>query len=190
MADPSVSVEFNADAAVKAMQSAPQRVERAVRRSLNRTGTTGRAEMARLIAKDMGLKVSDAKAAVLLQQATGTQLAIRLSASLKRLPLLAFDARQTRTGVSYRGQGGARKTLAHAFIATMPTGHTGVFLRTGAQRERPRPGRKTDEKIAERRGASVGHVFDRYRNQVLEVMRAAFDKTLGNELKFASTENG
>lgn len=179
MATPVVAAEFDAAAAIAAMKTKPARTERATRRSLNRAGTTGRAEMARLIAKDMGLKVGDAKNAVTLRQATPTELSVRLSASLRRLPLQDFQARQTRAGVSYRGQGGSRRTLKGAFIATMPkTGHVGVFMREGKKRL----------PIQERFGASVGHVFDRYRSQVIDVMREAFSKNLGSELKFASTE--
>ncbi|HUX15572.1 MAG TPA: hypothetical protein VMW52_03815, partial [Phycisphaerae bacterium] len=49
----------------------------------------------------------------------------------RRIPILQFNARQTRKGVTYalRRHGG-RTLIPHAFLATMPTGHRGVFART------------------------------------------------------------
>jgi hypothetical protein len=174
-----LSVELNADAALRAMQQAPARVERATMRALTRGGTAGRAEMARRIAKDMGMKVGDAKEAVLLQPATLKNLSVRLVASTKRRPLFDFQARQTGRGVTFRGVGGTRTLVASAFVATMKTGHQGVFLRKGKPRL----------PIRELFGVSVGHVFNRHRAAVVTVITATFDKNLASELKFASTEN-
>jgi hypothetical protein len=46
----------------------------------------------------------------------------------KGFPLSAFNPRQTRQGVSVRIKG-RRVLIRHAFIATMPSGHRGVFAR-------------------------------------------------------------
>lgn len=51
------------------------------------------------------------------------------------VPLINYGATQTKTGVTVRVKNG-RKTLKHAFIATMPNGHRGVFERTGAGHKR------------------------------------------------------
>jgi len=51
-----------------------------------------------------------------------------------RIPLIAFDARETPAGVSYKISADGRKTLPGAFIARMPRGYEGVFVRTGTAR--------------------------------------------------------
>lgn len=182
-----VSIEFNAEAAERAMKQWPGRVSRATMRALNRTLTTGRAEMARRMAKDLGgMKVSDAKEAVLVTPAQLDRLFVRLVASKKLRPVYDFRARQTAGGVTFAGKGGVRQLIPGAFIAKMPTGHVGVFKRTGTF------GRRGDpklEKIKERYAVSIAHVFDQHRAAVLEVMRQAFEKNLDHELEFAKTEH-
>ncbi|MDP3228504.1 MAG: phage tail protein [Acidovorax sp.] len=48
-----------------------------------------------------------------------------------RIPLIEFSARDTKkTGVKFKiRKGGGQSKLRHAFIATMPNGHRGVFQR-------------------------------------------------------------
>lgn len=184
MAEPLVTIELDAAAAERAMQQYPTRTERAVVRSLNRALTSGRAEMARRIAKDMGLKVGDAKDAILSDQASVGHLAARLVASSRRRPLMDFQARQTRAGVTFRGLSG-RQLVPHAFIVGVQSGHagtahTGVFLRVG----------KARLPIRQLFGVSIGEVFDRHRASVIDVMRSSFETNLAHELAFADSSNG
>lgn len=60
--------------------------------------------------------------------ATTTKLEASITARGKGFPLYAFSPRQTRNGVSVLIKG-RRVIIPHAFIATMPNGHTGVFAR-------------------------------------------------------------
>jgi Prophage minor tail protein Z (GPZ) len=183
----SIEVKFEATRAEELLKQYPKRVERATMRALNRALTSGHTELARLISKDMGLKVSVVKAALKSTPATPARLEVRLAASAKKLPLIKFGARQTRSGVSYNigTGGGGRKALAHAFIATMPTGHSGVFTRIGKFGRRGNP---KLEKIGEKFGPSIGGVLAKYRNQGIAKMREAFESRLAHELKFAATE--
>lgn len=50
------------------------------------------------------------------------------------MPLIAFPHSQTRRGVSVMVNAGSRKLVKGAFIATMKSGHEGVFVRTGKAR--------------------------------------------------------
>ena len=54
-----------------------------------------------------------------------------------RTPLIAFSARQTRQGVRVRIK--QSKLIKGAFIQTMPSGHKGVFWRTGKFGRRGKP---------------------------------------------------
>lgn len=178
MSTPALTIELNADAAIAAMAQGPARVARGTVRSLNRAGTTGRAEMARRIAKDMSMKVGDAKDAVLIDPATLQTLTVRLRASRKLRPVSAFSAKQTAKGVTYRGRDGQRTLIPGAFMARMPTGHEGVFMRRGKKRL----------PIRELFAVSVGHVFNRHRADVVAVIQEAFEKNLAHELEWAATE--
>lgn len=192
---PNLTVEFNADAAEQAMKQWPGRVSRATMRALNRTLVTGRAEMARRVAKDIGgMKIAEAKEAILMDQAKPDRLSVRLVASKRRRPLKDFGARQVAAGVTFAGKGGVRQLVPGAFLSGVETGHVGtrhagVFKRVpGANRRGPAPNR-SQLPIYELYGVSIGHVFEQHRAAVLEVMRQAFEKNLDHELEFAKTEH-
>lgn len=119
-----------------------------IRRALNRTVTPVRARAAREIAADLKVKPRTARSALAVRRATSRALEATVTASGQRIPLIEFRARQVKRGVSYdlgRGRGLAPK----AFIATMRSGHRGVFKRLG----RPRL------PIQELRGPSIPRVF-------------------------------
>jgi hypothetical protein len=174
------SVEFKADAALQAMRDQPKRTQTATVRALNRTLTSGKAFLAGLIAKDMGVKTATAKDAIREEKATAEKLQITLRASKKRLTLTQFGAkgpdpsRGKGRGVSYRLGSGGRGRVADAFVATMPTGHRGIYRRAG----------KSRLPIFELYGPSIGHVFDKYREQTIDQMRETFDARLAHELQF------
>lgn len=106
-------------------------IDGAVVRALNRTATTVRAEAARDIHLEYdGLKISDIKDKIAIRQATRITQRVVISVSGRPIPIIQFDARQTRLGVTVKVKG-ARKLLRGAFIATMPSGHQGVFYRRG-----------------------------------------------------------
>lgn len=140
---------------------APKKTSLAVFRAIKRGTAAARTEAARAVSKDMGLKVGVVRNAINLKPPNYEDLTGELRASLKRIPLYEFNAkgpipsRGKGRGVSYKASGG-RKTLAGAFIATMPSGHVGVFKRKGAGRT----------PIQEKYGPSIGRVFDLHRDQI------------------------
>lgn len=138
-----------------ALDQLGKRGKLAIARGLNRTGATERTAMARAVAKDMGIKVGSARDAITVKKATRDNLAVRVVATGRRLPLIDFKARGP---VPSRGRGrgvtyvvqGQRKRIADAFITTVRRagdngqhqGHLGVFVRaTGARRRGPAPNR-------------------------------------------------
>lgn len=61
-------------------------------------------------------------------------LAWRMDVSGAAVPLADYPSRQTRKGVSVAVNNGKRKVVKSAFLATMTSGHQGVFVRTGKSR--------------------------------------------------------
>ena len=181
-----MDIQFSAEPAVQLLTQYPKQVQRATVRALNRALTTGKATVARLVAKDMGLQVGVVKDAIKVTKANASRLQIQLRASLRLLPLIHFGARQTAHGVTYN-LGRGRSRIPNAFIATvkgpLPSGvvspgHTGVFVRVGKKRL----------PITQRYGPSIGHVFIKHQDAGIAQMRETFDKNFAHELEFAKTE--
>jgi len=157
----------------------PGRATRATVRAMNRAITSGRTLMVQRIAADTGLRSGDIKKAMSLRNATAQRLEARLGVGLKRIPLIDFNARGPEPsrgkgrGVSYRLRGGGGR-VANAFIATMKSGHRGVFARAG----------KARLPIRELFGPSLGHVFAKYRPEGIERAREAFVTNFKHEMGF------
>ena len=104
----------------------------AVARALNKTITTCRAKASQAIrAAGYNIKAGDIKAAMSISRASGAVLIARITASGRPIPLGKYGARQTGKGTSVRVKNGT-KLIPGAFIATMPSGHKGVFVRVGS----------------------------------------------------------
>lgn len=108
-------------------------VDAAAATALNRTSVTVRAEAVRKIGGTYNIKASVIRDQLRLKRADRSRLEAQVIASGRRIPLIAFQARQTRRGVTVRVKQ-ERKLVRGVFIAKMPTGHTGVFERKGRAR--------------------------------------------------------
>jgi hypothetical protein len=109
--------------------------DKALVRALNRTATTVRAEASREIRKQYNLKSRVVKDQIRITRANRATLTAVIQASGRPIPLIEFDARWNRRmkGASVRVKH-ERKVVRGAFIATMPGGHRGVFVRKGDRR--------------------------------------------------------
>jgi hypothetical protein len=132
------------------------------------------------VAEDMGLKVGDVNARIRVEQATEDRHVARLYASYKRLPLIDFGAkgpepsRGKGRGVTAR-LGGGRNRYPNAFIATMHSGHRGVFTRKAGPRL----------PIVELRGPSIAKVFVKHQDVGLARGQEQLAKNLQSEFRFA-----
>jgi len=115
-------------------------------RSLNRTADAVKTAAGRELRSVYNLKVAAVRAQIGIIRASGTRLVAEVRASGKPIPLYKFAARGPNPS---RGRGrvtvkvlraggrkvvtGKRDLVGQAFIATMPSGHTGVFQRTGGK---------------------------------------------------------
>lgn len=116
-------------------------IERAMVKALRKAGATAlrdmRAEAAKLVRTRKAMKAGTVRKALKMVNAKGSnidRLSWTLLVSGKPVPLSAYPVRQTKKGVSAQINKGARKLIKGAFIATMASGHKGVFLRKGKKR--------------------------------------------------------
>jgi hypothetical protein len=142
----------------------PKQTAIALLRATKRGTKAANTLAARLVSKDMGIKVGDVKSRIRVKVPTAQTMTGELRASLKRIPLIKFGARGPEPsrgrgrGVTTRGKGG-RSRIPSAFIATMPaTGHRGVFKREGVKRV----------PISQLYGPSVGHVFVAHEKEITD----------------------
>lgn len=110
-------------------------------RALNRTITTVRAAAQREIRKEYtGLKARTVRDELKIVRATRALQQAKITVEGKRMPLIDFvsaatvKSRTKRAGKNIGGGvrvkiKGTSKLVAHAFIATMKSGHVGVFVR-------------------------------------------------------------
>lgn len=153
----------------------------AIARALNKSIVTVRSASVKEIAKNVGLSQKDVRAVMGTKLATRTDLEASVTVTGKRIPLLKFRARQTRAGVSYRLSGG-RGQAPGAFIATMRSGHQGVFRRRGRARL----------PIDELHGPSLPHVFSQgvITAALRRLAKAVMPKNLAHEISFLLRKRG
>lgn len=154
---------------------------RAAASALNRTADAVRSSAVKSISADIGVKQKAVRDAVRIQKARQGTLEARVVATGARIPIIDLKARETKKGITWAFRG-ARRLIPHSFIATMRSGHKGVFKRRG----------RTRLSIDELFGPSIPLVFSRKR--ILESLKQiASDrmlKELKSALKFFGARNG
>ena len=114
---------------VKRMLSAiPRGFEKAASRAINKTATTIRSKITKLVKKYIPLKLKDIRKKITIRKANRSMLQAIIMVKGGQTPLIKFNAKQTKNGVTFKLDG-KRSKSKHSFIATMPSGHTGVYER-------------------------------------------------------------
>lgn len=133
----SVNVRSNAQSVVMDFLAAASEMRTtAMVRALNKTAEQVKVAASREVrAAGYGLKASVIKDAIRIRRASQGNLKAVVVASGRPIPLINFSARETGKGVTVNVQQG-RKLIAGAFIATMPSGHRGVFVREKGSKHR------------------------------------------------------
>lgn len=174
-----VTLTLDTTAASAAIRRLREVAPLAITRALNRSAASGKTVMVRAMAQDVGMKVGDVRETVTVREARPDRLEAAIVASGKRIPLVKFSAkgpepsRGRGRGVSYR-IGKVRRTNPHAFIATMKSGHRGVFMRTGRARL----------PITELHGPSLPLVFKKQIPMALSRIREQLTKNLQHEFRY------
>ena len=155
--------------------------QQVISRAINKVGTAARTQIVRRIVQEVNLKAGEVRDRnVSLSKANYSRLEAMIRISGRRIPLLRWGARQTAKGVSYAIRRGAGRTTAlGSFMqgrrgkdVVMPSGHRGVFARTGKGRL----------PIAELRGPSVPAVMEGIADLSAEVLDEQYAAKLETEI--------
>jgi minor tail protein Z (GPZ) len=134
----SVSVKWDRSG-LAALETGP--LKRAAVRALRKAGATAlrdmRSEASKRIRQRKRIKPSYISRALTLRRAKGSDIAAMswaVNVSGEPVPLVAYPHRQTKKGVSVEVNRGKRTLVKGAFVASMKSGHEGVFRRRGKAR--------------------------------------------------------
>jgi hypothetical protein len=172
---------------IKELDAARGELRPAVVRALNRTINRVKVRAAREVrAAGYKLKISVIKAAMRITPATAGRLRADAVARGRPIPLVNWSAKQTGDGVSVDVLQG-RKLIAHAFIATMPSGHKGVFERFGPRVDRTRKSTrqaKRTQRIKQLFGPSIPDALANkaVERALIDLIDDTFARTLAHEL--------
>jgi hypothetical protein len=165
--------------------------QKAIVRALNKTANQARtAASVEVRAAGYNIKSSAIKKSFVISRASAGRLVVVLKATGRPIGLVNYGARQTKAGVSVQVKTG-RLLLRHAFIATMPNGHRGVYQRMGSDHKKVvRNGvkRRTGLPIKELYGPSIPQSLA---NAAVEAalmakIRQRFPAVLKQELAFVA----
>lgn len=169
-----------------------------VSRSLNRTLTGVRTDAVREVQKVITPTAKTIRATFTMIKASTRKLAAAVKSSGMALPLIEYKARASKKGVTVQVKKKSKRSLiSGAFIATMKSGHKGVFLREYTDKRRPvkkaRPGvpyaampRKYRLPIKELYGPGVPDILsnDSVMKPILKKADERLHKELGNQLNY------
>ena len=125
-----VNVRTNAaDVAMEMLAGARDMQDKAMASALNKMAAQVKTAASREVrAAGYNLKAEIIKKGIKVRRASPGNLRASVVASGRPIPLIQYGARQTAKGVTVSVLKG-RKLIKGAFIATMPSGHRGVFVR-------------------------------------------------------------
>lgn len=132
-----IELKFSADfsKSVKFLKDMKTAIRKAEISAMSKAADQGKNYSSRKIRETYNIKAKDLNQNLKSHKATSAYPKSKIIAyGKKRLPLVLFNARQNKQGVSVEIIKGQRRLLPHRFIATMPAGHRGVFERYGNKR--------------------------------------------------------
>jgi len=140
-------------------------VERATFRALNKTGAKANTILKRDISKSYNLAQKEFAANLKQIKGGPGRLQYQIRGTGKQIPIIKVKGAKKQTSLGVRiNTGSGSQVLRGHFIATMPSGHTGVFLRKSGAKHKPRRNLTTGKQewhalgITERKFPSVAHM--------------------------------
>ena len=171
------TIKLDADKALVKMSATQKHMVPAQVSAINKTLTSVQSNVRRSVAKSFGVRAKDIRFRITLPRkykASRNKLRGNVAGFFQPLKASKFGTpRQTKTGATVRGSGGGRRKFPGAFVARMPSGHTGVYKRRGQKRLpiveqtvdlMPRAGRiavATFNRVSKKIGATFRHELKR-----------------------------
>jgi len=121
------------------LASVPKGANRAVSSAVNRAASAARTEAVKQVRAQYIIKAQDVRSPMSIEKASMSGLMATLRASGRVIPLSKFrispaSPPQTRPLRAQVRKGSAGGTLRHAFVARMPSGHIGAYMRKTSKR--------------------------------------------------------
>jgi hypothetical protein len=128
----SIDVRADLDKATRSLTELQRTViPAALVRGLNKVASQAKTQAGREIRTRYNISSRVVGRQISVSRATKTSLTAIVKPSGRKLPVMAFQARQTPAGVRIQIIRGSPKVIAHAFIVRTRSGHVGVFARGG-----------------------------------------------------------
>lgn len=172
------------------LKSVPRDLPKILSRALNRTIKPAKTEVSKGLRKEINIKAAEVKKGTKVNKASTARLITSIILSHKKIPIVKFGAKQTKKGVTfkvYKKKG--RKTMEGAFLATMSSGHKGVFRRGIGQNRRQinqiRSTRKSEKSsqvtkhniyIGEQFGTSLHKAFAKSEQLIKNIIAKAYQR--------------
>lgn len=129
------------DANMRPLQAFGKKVPRAVKAALRKAGSTAlrdmRSDASKRVRKRKKIRAKYVRGALVLGRPKGGNIdrwEWRVDVRADPVPLIAYPHRQTKKGISVEVNRGKRTLIKGAFLATMKSGHRGIFIRRGEAR--------------------------------------------------------
>jgi len=118
------------------LRGIPKAMPRVLRRAINRCVDTAATDLKRKTSEQISLKKGEIAKGISKRKASFANLTGSVAGNAYRPGLAKFPGtRQTHKGVKYRiSRAEGRKILEQGFLATMPSGHRGAFVRRSQSR--------------------------------------------------------
>lgn len=112
-----------------------EQTPRAISTAINKTLPHVRTTVKNAAAAEILLPKNEILHTMKVIKASPKNLAGRIYVHRTRFSYMRFKPKQTDVGVQVRVRPSGPSVIPHAFIATMPSGHQGVYIRKGGRRE-------------------------------------------------------
>ena len=160
-------------------------IKQATTTTLNRVAASVQSLAVKLLAADIGIKAKDVRRYLRVRKASWDNLYSSIEASGKRIPIGKMGPKQRPKGVSYGSNAKTSVKVGYipgSFVATMSSGHVGVYKRKGKERT----------PLVERYGPSIPHVFiqNAINRALLQLAKERWDKEFPHQIKFRLQKAG
>jgi hypothetical protein len=167
--------------------------DKAIVRALNKTGQQGKTQAGREIKEQYQIGTRVTGRSITIRRAGRGVLQAVIKVEGRALPMIAFQAKKDLGGVSVQIKG-RRVVVPHAFIATLKSGHKGVFARGGYKGGFEKNGQQFGRFQFGRKRLPIGELFTAsvpqgfnnkvVKDRVVKRINEQFPKVLGQEIAY------